>query len=432
MNLTDCKVSIIIPIYNRATLIEKCIRSVQEQTLENLEIVCVDDGSTDNSIDVVQTLMNDDNRIRLFMQNNHGAAVARNNGINYSSGKYISFLDSDDFYLDPNALLEMTENAEKEGALVCGAKGKMLTEGKFSDYYTADVIDKKNKAGWISFEDYQSDRGYCCFIYNRKWIIDNNIFFPDYMEYEDPVFFLKVMSLAGKFYFVPNYLLAVRVWNHSNEERRKRAITDILKGIYSNLLVSRQSHYHRLFENIINNISMEYRMAILNAISDEVMMRLLKIQEVAYSVNNDYKLEILEDIYRAARQVRFYRKSNERLLPEYFKNIILVQGEEVLGNFFSNLGISKVVMYGAGNYGNAFYIIALKSNVEVIAVMDEHVLMWDDMRVIKPDYADLPENTDAIIVTLYEYKDVVDKLKRQFNIPVFSFMEIISEIENSE
>ena len=173
-------------------------------------------------------------------------------------------------------------------------------------------------------------------------------------------------------------------------------------------------------------------MAILNAISDEVMMRLLKIQEVAYSVNNDYKLEILEDIYRAARQVRFYRKSNERLLPEYFKNIILVQGEEVLGNFFSNLGISKVVMYGAGNYGNAFYIIALKSNVEVIAVMDEHVLMWDDMRVIKPDYADLPENTDAIIVTLYEYKDVVDKLKRQFNIPVFSFMEIISEIENSE
>lgn len=91
------KVSVIIPVYNVEPYLKQCMDSVVGQTLKDIEIICVDDGSTDNSLDILREYAAEDSRIQIIEQKNAGAGAARNNGMRYATGKYLSFLDSDDF-----------------------------------------------------------------------------------------------------------------------------------------------------------------------------------------------------------------------------------------------------------------------------------------------------------------------------------------------
>jgi len=90
------KISVIVPVYNCAEYVERCIRSIMAQTYTNLEIICVDDGSTDNSGDILDNLAIEDSRIRVIHQENGGASAARNAGIDVASGDLFTFVDSDD------------------------------------------------------------------------------------------------------------------------------------------------------------------------------------------------------------------------------------------------------------------------------------------------------------------------------------------------
>ena len=93
-------VSVVIPIYNAGQYIKECLNSVTSQTLQDLEIICVDDGSTDDSRDIVKECQTADARIKLFVQENQGSGPARNNGLGAACGKYVAFLDADDFWHD--------------------------------------------------------------------------------------------------------------------------------------------------------------------------------------------------------------------------------------------------------------------------------------------------------------------------------------------
>lgn len=91
------KISIIIPIYNVSEYLEKCIKSVLNQTYKNIELVCINDGSTDDSLKIINELKKSDKRIRVFSRENKGLLFTRVEGVKKSSGKYITFLDSDDW-----------------------------------------------------------------------------------------------------------------------------------------------------------------------------------------------------------------------------------------------------------------------------------------------------------------------------------------------
>lgn len=108
-------VSIIIPVYNAGDYLRLALESVQSQTLRDIECIVVDDGSTDNSIEIISEFMAADARIKLISQKNSGVAVARNTGIDNAHGKYIAFLDQDDA-LPANALQILFDAAESTGA----------------------------------------------------------------------------------------------------------------------------------------------------------------------------------------------------------------------------------------------------------------------------------------------------------------------------
>ena len=91
-------VSVIIPVYNAEKFLKQCLNSVISQTLKEIEIICVDDGSTDNTNAILKAFSEKDQRITVIHQQNAGAGAARNNGLRRAKGKYLSFLDADDFF----------------------------------------------------------------------------------------------------------------------------------------------------------------------------------------------------------------------------------------------------------------------------------------------------------------------------------------------
>jgi glycosyltransferase involved in cell wall biosynthesis len=110
----DVKVSVIIPVYNCEKYLKQCLDSVTGQTLKEIEIICVDDGSTDTSLQILKQFENGDSRIKVIQQKNAGAGAARNNGLSVAKGEYLSFLDSDDFF-EPD-MLEKAYNQAKHGS----------------------------------------------------------------------------------------------------------------------------------------------------------------------------------------------------------------------------------------------------------------------------------------------------------------------------
>ena len=115
------KISVIVPVYNTEDYLERCIRSIMEQTYKNLEIVVVNDGSTDNSLNVLESLKKEDNRIVIINQENMGVSKARNKGLDYATGEFITFVDSDDF-IEKDMYEIMINHLVEEDADLCRIK----------------------------------------------------------------------------------------------------------------------------------------------------------------------------------------------------------------------------------------------------------------------------------------------------------------------
>jgi len=133
--------SVIIPVYNVEPYLEQCLDSVVNQTYKNLEIICINDGSTDNSLKILEKYQKKDSRIKLINQKNQGAAVARNAGLDSATGGYITFVDSDD-YLELNAYEE--------------AMKAMLNDNK-----NLDLLEFRERAFYLESNEVNKNRSLC-------------------------------------------------------------------------------------------------------------------------------------------------------------------------------------------------------------------------------------------------------------------------------
>ena len=128
--MSSIKVSVILPVYNVENYLRQCLDSVMVQTLKDIEIICVDDGSSDDSPAILEEFARKDSRIRILTQQNAGAGAARNLGMKHAKGRYLSFLDSDDFF-EPDMLEKSYEKAEEyQAQIVVFRSDQYLTEQK--------------------------------------------------------------------------------------------------------------------------------------------------------------------------------------------------------------------------------------------------------------------------------------------------------------
>jgi len=137
------EISIIIPVYNTEEYVSDAILSIMNQTIREIEIIIINDGSTDNSLAIVRELAESDDRIQVYSQENQGQAVARNHGLKQAKGRYVYFMDSDDL-LDPQALACCFEKCEKEQLDFVFFDAEVFGDEKwtasFFDYHRSDYV----------------------------------------------------------------------------------------------------------------------------------------------------------------------------------------------------------------------------------------------------------------------------------------------------
>ena len=134
------KISIVIPMYNVEKYIDDCLTSIINQTFKDIEIICIDDGSSDKTLDIANKYKKNDKRISIYKQQHAGVSIARNKGLDKATGKYILFFDSDDI-LDLNALEDLYNILEKEKLdTLFGAS--YADFAKFVSEYSFDEINK--------------------------------------------------------------------------------------------------------------------------------------------------------------------------------------------------------------------------------------------------------------------------------------------------
>jgi len=236
------KISIVIPVYNVEKYLRECLNSVINQTLQDIEIICIDDGSTDSSLQILQEYAQNDSRINIIKNYNQGVAISRNIGINEAKGEYICFIDSDDYYPSSDVLEILYKNAKEQNVFICGGE---LAEFNNDDYKLKQEFSKEQrgflfeKNELIRYIDYQFDYGFYRFIYNSEFIKTNNIYFPNYKRFEDPPFMVKAMILAEKFYAVHKIVYAYRT-KYKTVNWTEKAIIDSLKGIMDDFVFAKQ------------------------------------------------------------------------------------------------------------------------------------------------------------------------------------------------
>lgn len=215
-------VSIIIPIYNTSQYLDQCINSLLNQTYSDIEIILVDDGSTDNSSDICGKYSKIDGRIRHITQINQGVSVARNTGLHSARGKWVCFVDSDD-WVTPDMIDRLLEDADGYdvvlGDLFVAENGTMYEASFFPKKYSEE--QKSNKlyllGNAIGCAYYGAAKNFnigvpWARIYRKDFILENNLEFPiGVRRMQDTIFNLNVFLKKPKILFCSTPVYYYRV-----------------------------------------------------------------------------------------------------------------------------------------------------------------------------------------------------------------------------
>lgn len=257
----NIKISIVIPVYNGEEFIEECLKNVLKQSLKEIEILCVDDGSTDNSANIIEDFSQKDSRVILLKQENLGAGPARNLALKNAIGEYIAFMDSDDQYPDTNILEIMYKAAKKQKVSVVGGYRSMLIDGVVSVDKNDPLVKLATdnpKGVLLEYNDVQFDFNYQAYIYDRMMLQNNHIIFPDYRRFQDPPFFVKAMIVAQKFFLLSHSTYLYR-WGHQNIQWNARKINDLVRGHIDNLKLSREYNLNKLHTTTCQRLESRYK-----------------------------------------------------------------------------------------------------------------------------------------------------------------------------
>ena len=252
------KVSVLIPVYNVSIFLEEAISSVLNQNLEDIELICVNDGSTDNSLEILEKFAEEDTRVKIFSKENGGCGSARNMALSKASGDFVYFFDPDDRIL-PNTLKHTYENAiENESDLV------LFKATRFNDkgvYYNRTYMDLDNHFKDVDFDNFTFnykdiksfvlDSPYApwCKLYRKSFIDSYDDFKFDLgVAFDDVPFHVKSLIRADRISFVNEYLYHYRFDNPNSVNHTSSNSFDIFKIINMvKSILEKENKYDELY-----------------------------------------------------------------------------------------------------------------------------------------------------------------------------------------
>lgn len=308
------KISVIIPVYNCWKYLEKCLNTIRYQTYENLEVICVDDGSTDGSSGILKWFQEKDSRFKVYKINHSGVSTARNKGIAEAGGEYISFIDADDWVLLDlyNVFVKTLNKTDTEpdifmfNASFYNPHKSDLLEGRF--FELSDWNNHKSELTIHTFNDcvrpFTRNLGVYNKIYRREFLQEKNIKFPDGMKYEDNYFWVKAALEAQSIVFTDEVYYRYRQHDSGSLSSSVSPlvfdifkIMDMVEGVITDLNVY-DNYKYALFQykyNIYINMYNRCPEDLKDKFYNEMKSRLLEaekknIDERIYSQLTNYKL----------------------------------------------------------------------------------------------------------------------------------------------
>lgn len=204
-------ISVIIPVYNRAATIETCVKGIYNTSATNFEVIIVNDGSSDDSLEICNRLSKQYSSLKVLSQDNSGVSVARNNGVANALGKYIMFVDSDDT-LPPDTITRATECLNKDYDIVfwghntCSFKKCMIAFNENNTLIQKEIIGNKNIIKWVFGEDFNpyinSFYSVWAKAFKRDIILNNNITYrKDVSLGEDQIFVCEYLKFTNTLFY---------------------------------------------------------------------------------------------------------------------------------------------------------------------------------------------------------------------------------------
>ena len=271
MENNNTKISIILSVYNVEKYLNECLDSILNQTFKDFELICINDSSTDNSLNILNEYAEKDSRVKIITQPNGGLSSTRNSGMQNASGDYLLFLDSDDYFETTFAQKLYNKAVENDADIV-------VTSYKICDDLTGSVIDKKSQINKNSLPDKEAfciddiKSGKFTFLpmapwakmYKKDFIFDNKLLFQDIKSCTDVFFTYATTALATKICIVDENLIFYRI-NRQGSISSKRG--DKAKNIIKAYLYTKE-----FFEthNLWNKYNTELKQAFVGCFNNEI------------------------------------------------------------------------------------------------------------------------------------------------------------------
>ena len=385
------KISVVVPVYNVGDVLKNTLDSIVNQTYKDIEIICVDDGSTDNSYEILKDYESKDNRFIVLQQVHQNAGAARNLGLKKSTGKYIYFLDSDD-YFKPNMFQEMYDAAERHKAdiVVCNAE-RYYENGEIDLKSVPFVYPNTPVDQPFNWKDFPQDIFKMLSpapwnkLYLRELIVENNLEFQSIECFNDTSFAYAIRVLARRIVYLDNAYINYR-------KHRKGSIT---------------STYSKYVINIIKCYMLTKDLLITYGVYDDLRHPLIKIfrahiQALVPRLNNEQYENFLQSI-------KEFLPNEYKMFSSAFRSDYITF--DYLKKYISN---KRIVFWGA-----SLYLQNLLKGQEkldnVIGVIDKNSSIWGDYiegyKVYSPSaLTDL--SPESILLTIKNnYEDIYPELQ---------------------
>ena len=337
------KITIVIPVYNVENYLRQCLDSVINQTYKNLEIICVDDCSTDNSPQILQEYAQKDDRIKLiFNEKNSGPGLSRNKGIEIATGDYIHFLDSDD-WMEPDAYEKLTGIINKNpeiDVLQFGLRyfsnidNKILNTDIVADNFVNQIFKIRNNEKFIySLTNSSADK-----LFLVKFIKENNLRYSTLSCFEDRIFGLQALVMNAGVLFCNDVFYNYRKLNSKSITGNYEKYLDYLLEYY----FKANSLLNDLSQNTKDKMSLY-----IFANYFDFLLFLYGEKRISYKIVKDYLYKIDYSLYTNLKvgklshaqeilkypEFIFNLKNNLRnfvkeKLPELFKLILVMKGKK--------------------------------------------------------------------------------------------------------
>lgn len=431
--LVKPKISIIIPIYNSELYLPRLFKSLLQQSFQEFEIIAINDGSTDTSLDIIQCYALQDKRINVFSQKNMGLSISRNNGLNLAKGSYICFIDSDDTIEKEMLQILYTTIINDQSDIVTTSYKTLYPDGSYT------ITERKITDSTVLSNPALSSHVWGQ-LYKKSLFLSYSISFPEGIFFEDQITTFELYYYAKKISFVSTSLYNYYI--HPNSITQKISIQKIddifivilyIKKFLDNekILELHKTNIHAKLLKLINNYILKYLIKNENEklliyffkkmkLSNEITkINLSKISLQYFGIYFDFitKMVLIQDIYNNNEiklETYFPSKEVSSLKLQYTQTQELSFSYLIL-NYLQKNNITKIIIYGCGKIYYDIHPLLKKYSIQVIAIIDNNQLIKGTVTLKK--FLQSNNHLPFLITSIAHAHEIEKTLKNNLNDP---------------